>query len=175
MKTVAYYLECFDNLHCEKNNNQFAPHKAILLLTVFNLFYNKELGGEVIFISKTLKKTFILEWEKYVKNSRLWKPIWITPYYHLKYEDFWYLDERAKKSEKSLISYPATIDLELKNFLLNPYYCRCFYSFVVNRYFNNNDLQQNCQKKPKIIEEIPDKINKLLNYFKNHNFYYQAA
>ena len=136
MSTIAHYIQCFDKLHTEKN----APHKPILLLSVFSLFYHQQQLSEIIEITPALKTTFKKQWQLYVDSESSWICDWKMPYYHMQSEPFWHLDERAKKTETSLKEYPAIIDDDLVRLCRNPYTCRAMYAFVLNRYLLQNDL-----------------------------------
>lgn len=134
---TAHYIQLFDELRTEKN----APHKPILLLSVFSLFFHQQQQTEIIEITPEFKATFQQEWQKYVVADG-WICDWTMPYYHMQSEPFWCLDERAKRTQSSLKEYPAQIDADLVRLCRNPYTCRALYAFVVQRYFYDNDFMR---------------------------------
>lgn len=83
-----YYVNCFYNLSVGVAKGRKLPHKAILLLAVFNLIENGIISTNVIPIDAVLSKAFGEQWTRYfddLKAPSAWIPFW-----YMKSEPFWH-------------------------------------------------------------------------------------
>ena len=150
-KGVAYYKDCFANLHLNNEKGRgFAPHKPILMLSIIALFRQKYITNNRIFLNQTLIDEFSRTWES-MDTSSFVKNI-VKPYYHMQYEPFWRLKvnsgyEEAVKDYRKMYSMKnitesvqyAEIDDELANILVTELGCTELSKILIENYFGNND------------------------------------
>ena len=60
--TLNEYIDCLSHLSVNKKGTHVAPHKAVLLLTVFDLIKKGEIDSPFIPITKSLEIAFELTW-----------------------------------------------------------------------------------------------------------------
>ena len=150
-KGVAYYKDCFANLHLNNEKGRgFAPHKPILMLSIIALFRQKHITNNWIFLNQTLIDEFSRTWES-MDTSSFVKNI-VKPYYHMQYEPFWRLKvnsgyEEAVKDYRKMYSMKnitesvqyAEIDDELANILATELGCTELSKILIDNYFGNNN------------------------------------
>jgi putative restriction endonuclease len=184
-KVLENYIKEFESLHCDKKMG-VAPHKAILLLAIINLYDFNIIKDNIIFPSPELLRQFTLLWEKYVTTKHLKN--FAMPFFHMKSESFWQLIFKqgyedflsTKKKVKSLKQleekiYCARIDLELANLLTLPFARAILKGTLIQTFFPTKDLYNILEYddsyvaeiETEIIEEAPakyiTKLEKILN------------
>jgi putative restriction endonuclease len=146
----------------------FAPHKPILLLTIFELIKKEEISTPRIFITPELLIAFKDNWKKLVITGH--KENFSLPFFHLRSEPFWHLKSKSQfqdfitssksiKSFKSLIeniSY-AEIDNSLFQLLQNQTENTFFTSLILDIYFPETKVLYN-DLTPSLFSEIENKI-----------------
>lgn len=88
---MSSYQEYFTKLKTAKIKGLAAPHKAVILLSVIDLFERKEVGENAFYPDDRLESKFKQLWETHVGNSPVFQPTFATPFYHLGSEPFWSL------------------------------------------------------------------------------------
>jgi putative restriction endonuclease len=146
----------------------FAPHKPILLLSIFELVQKGEINSNRIFITPELVIAFKDNWKKLVITGH--KENFSLPFFHLRSEPFWHLKSKTQfqefitgsksiKSFKSLtenISY-AEIDVSLFNLLQQPNENTFFTNYILEHYFPDTKLQYN-NANPSLFVTIENQI-----------------
>lgn len=113
---LGLYTTLFSNLHTNVRNEQKAPHKAILLLSVMYLIENQTISTPSIIYDKKLKSTFKRLWKKYVDKSAPFRCVITYPFYHMQSEMFWDL---IPKRGKDLSNIQAFTDSEFETYIQN--------------------------------------------------------
>ena len=85
------YLSQLRQLHSRKINNRIAPHKAILLISIFEMIGDGLITKPFIEPSEILEQRFKTVWVRYVPNDDYYKPLIAKPFYHMSGEQFWHL------------------------------------------------------------------------------------
>lgn len=147
-KGIDEYLSDFASLSVAVSRGRKLPHKAILLLSIIQLFEDDELNNNVIPLDKIIADSFVRCWEKYYDSKA--PTVW-TPFYHLKGEPFWHF--KARESDEMLdmllnfggtpsigkmrpvIEY-AYFDDELFGLLKNKRTCDYLKSVLIDTYIN---------------------------------------
>lgn len=93
------YIEAFKNLKTNNKYSRKSPHKAVLLLTVIEMFENNSLTDNVICYDDILKNTFLKVWQKVLKDETLFHPEAYLPFWFLQSEDFWHIVPNRGKEE----------------------------------------------------------------------------
>lgn len=88
---VEKYKSDFSSLHTNLTKGHKAPHKIILLLSIIDLIQEGIITSPNIYPSKELMNKFKDDWNKFIGESEVFKPVFSTPFYHLKSEPFWTL------------------------------------------------------------------------------------
>lgn len=146
----------------------FAPHKPILLLSLFELVRKGDIDTNRIFITPELVIAFKDNWKKLVITGH--KENFSLPFFHLRSEPFWHLKSKTQfqdfitssksiKSFKSLtenISY-AEIDGSLFNLLQQPNENAFFTNYILELYFPDSKLQYN-NATPSLFVQIENQI-----------------
>lgn len=123
-KDLAYYCKKFKELNVNRNQQRgIAPHKPILLLSVLELFEQRKITQNKIYLTAQLISTFLKYWSHL--GSDLHQPSINLPFYHLKGDKFWHLQSKigldsvaqslkspSLKALQEIISY-AYLDSEL--------------------------------------------------------------
>lgn len=89
---ILPYLHAFKTLRRDYKKGG-APHKPVLLLSIIQLFENKQIDSEKIFITPELVGTFKSTWNALVTTGH--DMIFALPFYHMKSETFWQLIPNA--------------------------------------------------------------------------------
>lgn len=111
------YIEAFKNLKTNNKYSRKSPHKAILLLTVIELYETNALSDNVIYYDDKLKDAYQKVWDHILKNETLFHAEVYFPFWFMQSEDFWHIvpkrgkeeiialmiDEHIKPSESKLI------------------------------------------------------------------------
>ena len=154
-KDLKYYLHCFEKLRRDHKNGG-APHKPILLLSLFQAIKSRLISNNYITISPELVGLFKSNWNNLVTSNH--QCLFALPFYHMNSEPFWKLVPnkgceiwvKSKSSMRSLhnittaVKY-AIIDIELFELLLIPENNELAKQFILNLYFQNtkNNYGQN--------------------------------
>ncbi len=104
------YIRKFQRLHVDRSKG-IAPHKPILLISVFDEMDAGRITENRICITPELVATFKENWFNLV-DSRIFQPKFALPFYHLKTDKFWHLikfpgQEIALTSSNSIRSFTA--------------------------------------------------------------------
>lgn len=123
------YIEAFKSLKTNNKYRRKSPHKAILLLTIIDMFENNVLSDNVVRYDDRLKKTFLQVWNRTLPGEAKFLPDAYLPFWYMQSEPFWHIvplrgkkdilallrDEHVKPSEAKLrdcVDY-AELDNEL--------------------------------------------------------------
>lgn len=85
------YIEAFKNLKTNNKYSRKSPHKAILLLTVIELYETNTLSENIIKYDDELKRTFQKVWERTLRDETLFHPEVYLPFWYMQNEDFWHI------------------------------------------------------------------------------------
>ncbi|MBR2202902.1 MAG: hypothetical protein IJ914_01705 [Prevotella sp.] len=110
------YIETFKNLRTNNKYGRKSPHKAVLMLTVIELYEQNILTENEICYDDKLKKMFLKVWNKVLPYEQKFHPDAYLPYWYLQNDSFWHIvpkrdkeailssmrDNRVKPSETSL-------------------------------------------------------------------------
>lgn len=98
------YVEAFQNLRTNNKWGRKSPHKAVLMLTVIELFENNVLSGNEIHYDETLKSMFLKMWNRVLPNEPLFHPEAYLPFWYLQSDSFWHIvPVRGKEDVLSLM------------------------------------------------------------------------
>lgn len=85
------YIEAFKNLKTNNKYSRKSPHKAILLLTVIEMYETNVLSENVILYDDELKRTFQKVWDRTLKDESLFHAEAYLPFWYMQSEDFWHI------------------------------------------------------------------------------------
>lgn len=85
------YIEAFKNLKTNNKYSRKSPHKAILLLTIIEMYETNTLSENIIPYDDALKRTFQIVWERTLRNEPLFYPEAYLPFWYMQNEDFWHI------------------------------------------------------------------------------------
>ena len=98
------YIELFQNLRTNNKYGRKSPHKAILMLTVIELFEKNVLSDNEIYYDDTLKSMFIKVWNRVLPDEPLFHPEAYMPFWYLESDSFWHIvPNRGKEDILSLM------------------------------------------------------------------------
>ncbi len=98
------YIEAFRSLRTNNKNGRKSPHKAVLMLTVIELFEHKMLSDNKIYYDDTLKSKYIQVWNKVLPNNLLFTSEAYLPFWYLQSDSFWHVvPVRGKEDILSLM------------------------------------------------------------------------
>lgn len=126
------YIEAFKNLKTNNKYSRKSPHKAILLLTVIEMYETNALSENIIYYDDKLKDTFQKVWDRVLKNETLFHAEAYFPFWFMQSEDFWHIvpkrgkeeiitlmiDEHIKPSESKLVDCVKYAELDEDLFFL---------------------------------------------------------
>ncbi len=91
LDTLTKYLHIFKNLHLDRSHG-VAPHKPVLLISVFQSYQEKLITDQRIFITPELVSLFKANWNLLVVTNHDCRISY--PFYYLKSDNFWKLIPR---------------------------------------------------------------------------------
>ena len=155
---LSRYVEQFTSLKIARIKSKNAPHKAVMLISVIDMIQAGLISGEGIYFTEGLQRMFKLNWNRYVGESLIFKPVPATPFWHLGSEPFWTLnradggkidDVKNTPSGGALSSMGifATIDNELYSLLKDESASDKLRGLLVDKYLSH--------PKPQIKKVIP--------------------
>lgn len=111
------YVEVFSSLKTNNKYSRKSPHKAVLLLTIIQLYESCTLTDNIIKYDDTLKSAFRDTWNKVLPNEATFQSEAYLPFWYMQSESFWHIvplrgkediltvlrDNHIKPSERKLI------------------------------------------------------------------------
>lgn len=85
------YIEAVKNLKTNNKWGRKSPHKAVLMLTVIELYEKNILMDNEIRYDETLKSTFLKMWNVVLPNEPLFHPDAYLPFWYLQSDNFWHI------------------------------------------------------------------------------------
>ena len=85
------YVEVFQHLKTNNKYGRKSPHKAVLMLTVIELYEHNVLSENEIFYDDTLKSMFLKVWNRVLPNEPLFQPEAYLPFWYLQSDSFWHI------------------------------------------------------------------------------------
>ena len=85
------YIEVVKNLKTNNKWGRKSPHKAVLMLTVIELYEKNILMDNEIRYDETLKSTFLNVWNKVLPDEPLFHPEAYLPFWYLQSDNFWHI------------------------------------------------------------------------------------
>lgn len=85
------YVEVFQNLRTNNKYGRKSPHKAVLMLTVIELYEQNVLSENEIYYDNTLKSMFLKIWNRVLPNEPLFHPEAYLPFWYLQSDSFWHI------------------------------------------------------------------------------------
>lgn len=85
------YIEVFKNLKTNNKWGRKSPHKAVLMLTVIELYEKNILMDNVIRYDETLKSAFLKMWNTVLPNEPIFQPEAYLPFWYLQSDNFWHI------------------------------------------------------------------------------------
>ena len=85
------YIEVLKNLKTNNKWGRKSPHKAVLMLTVIELYEKNILMDNEIRYDETLKSTFLKIWNLVLPNEPLCHPEAYLPFWYLQSDNFWHI------------------------------------------------------------------------------------
>lgn len=98
------YIEAVKNLKTNNKWGRKSPHKAVLMLSVIELYEKNILMDNEIRYDETLKSTFLKIWNLVLPNEPLFHPEAYLPFWYLQSDNFWHtVPIRGKEEILSLM------------------------------------------------------------------------
>ena len=85
------YVEAFKNLKTNNKYSRKSPHKAVLLLTIIDLFESCVLKDNIIRLDDTLTKAFAKMWNMVLPDETTFFPDAYIPFWFMQSEGFWHI------------------------------------------------------------------------------------
>lgn len=110
------YIDSFKNLRTNNKYGRKSPHKAVMMLTVIEMYEKNILTENKICYDDTLKSMFLTMWNRVLPEEPLFHPEAYLPFWYLQNDSFWHIvpirgkedilslmrDNNVKPSEKKL-------------------------------------------------------------------------
>ena len=93
------YIEAVKNLKTNNKWGRKSPHKAVLMLTVIELYEKNILIDNEIRYDETLKSTFLKIWNLVLPDEPLFHPEAYLPFWYLQSDNFWHIVPIRGKEE----------------------------------------------------------------------------
>ena len=98
------YIEAFQNLRTNNKYGRRSSHKAVLMLTVIELYEQNVLSDNEIYYDDTLKSMFLKVWNRVLPDEPLFHPEAYLPFWYLQSDSFWHIvSNRGKEDILSLM------------------------------------------------------------------------
>lgn len=85
------YIEAVKNLKTNNKWGRKSPHKAVLMLTVIELFEKNILMDNEVRYDETLKAAFLKMWNMVLPNESLFHSDAYLPFWYLQSDNFWHI------------------------------------------------------------------------------------
>ena len=85
------YTEAFKNLRTNNKYGRRSPHKAVLMLTVIELYEQNVISDNEIYYNDTLKSMFLKVWNRVLPSEPLFHPEAYLPFWYLQSDSFWHI------------------------------------------------------------------------------------
>lgn len=140
---VKRYIHYFNNLKVSNHKGKKAPHKYILLISIFKLIGKRVINTNIINSSSVVETEFLVNWNQYVPIGTPFKPNYAIPFWYMKSEPFWKLyyinGELITDQWKSIIDPTkqrkevfAELNIELFNILRKEEYHEILISHLIS-------------------------------------------
>ena len=93
------YIGLFGNLSTNNRYSRKSPHKAMLLLTVIEMYEKGLLSDNVIRYDEELKKQFVSVWSKFLNDETEFQPSAYLPFWYMQSESFWHIIPKRGKED----------------------------------------------------------------------------
>lgn len=93
------YIDLFGNLSTNNRYSRKSPHKAMLLLTVIEMYEKGLLSDNVIRYDEELKKQFVSVWSKFLNDETEFQPSAYLPFWYMQSESFWHIIPKRGKED----------------------------------------------------------------------------
>lgn len=93
------YVEAFENLKANERYARKTPHKAILLLTIIEMYETNEISGNEIRCNQTLVDTFLKVWNRTLPEYTSFYMDAYIPFWTMRNEGFWHFVPVRGKEE----------------------------------------------------------------------------
>jgi putative restriction endonuclease len=191
MSNLSTYIHKFTRLRVAKVKGKSAPHKPILLLSIFDGIERREITENKIRITAELVARFKEYWHLLV-NDNTFTPNFSLPFYHLQSEGFWHLHTcighelllTASNSIKSfshlkdVVDY-ASFDEELFVLLENEHNRAILRQAILNRYFEGSHVHASNELVNEVINQIlndpPAAYRKKAEYFDEEDVFVRGG
>ena len=98
------YVEVFQNLRTNNKYGRKSPHKAVLMLTVIELYEQNVLSDNEIYYDDTLQSIFKKVWNRVLPEEPLFHSEAYVPFWCLESDSFWHIvPNRGKEDILSLM------------------------------------------------------------------------
>lgn len=170
MESLQKYLSSFKKLRIDRAHG-IAPHKPILLLSVFQAFQNNLITNNRIYITPELVALFKANWSLLVTSTHDCR--FALPFYHLTSDGFWKLIPKAgfenilqlNSSMRSFANLNAAVDRaviedELLLLLKEKKSNSILQQFLLDEYFpgTRNNFSNSDSGQQKLFDDIEGKI-----------------
>ncbi|MBR1395051.1 MAG: hypothetical protein IJ559_05270 [Prevotella sp.] len=85
------YIEAFKNLSTNNKYGRKSPHKAVMMLTVIELYERNILVDNEIYYNDNLKDKFLDVWNDVLPNEHKFHPDAYLPFWYLQSDSFWHI------------------------------------------------------------------------------------
>ena len=85
------YVEAFKNLRTNNKYGRKSPHKAVLMLTIIELYEQSIIADNEIYYDDTLKSMFLKVWNRVLPKEPLFHPDAYLPFWYLQSDSFWHI------------------------------------------------------------------------------------
>jgi predicted restriction endonuclease len=96
------YVEAFKNLRTNNKWGRKSPHKAVLMLTVIELYEKNVLTDNEIYYDDTLKDTFREVWNRVLPEEPKFHSDACLPFWYLQSDSFWHIV--PKRGQEDILS-----------------------------------------------------------------------
>jgi len=97
IKIIEHYVKLFSRLNVNRSHGRISPHKPAMLLAVIELAESKLLNENRIYYNQQLLERFRVYFEVVQQPGDSCNPY--LPFFHLKSEKFWHLQQRPGKQD----------------------------------------------------------------------------
>ncbi len=93
------YVEAFRNLKTNTKYSRKSPDKAVLLLSILEMYEKNVIEDNIIRYDEALISTFLKVWKRVVEDNPIFKPEIYLPFWLMQSEDFWHVVPKRGKED----------------------------------------------------------------------------
>lgn len=149
-----YFMEIARNLHRNKYKGCYAPHKAVMIISIMELVEEGHITTNVVYLDQELKDKFNEVWDRTVPVGSPFVCGYANPFLYMESEGFWKLSEDGSRADISWESFCAFSNSQSRE-VIREYLKGTIANDTVSTEYRNNNPYIDWKVAEDILSVIP--------------------